>query len=157
MCSSQDPRTRLSTRKGALGGSATTAMVSSFLPDRPYTPGVLRRCCSWRFWWAWSQLLPPMLTIPASSFRGAGSGHGVGMGQGGAYGQALADPAKPGEDIAAYYFPGSEPASISDLSLPNDLLHTLDNPLWVNLGSQITLLEFTAVGGPLDLCPRRRR
>ena len=89
---------------------------------------------------------------PGFDFEGAGSGHRVGMGQWGAYGQALADPAKPGEDIAAYYFPGSEPASLGDLSLPNDLLHTLDNPLWVNLGSQITLLEFTAVGGPLDLC-----
>ena len=89
---------------------------------------------------------------PGFVFEGSGYGHGVGMGQWGALGQALADPAKPGEDIAAYYFPGSEPASLSDLSLPNDLLHTLDNPLWVNLGSQITLLEFTAVGGPLDLC-----
>ena len=89
---------------------------------------------------------------PGFDFEGAGAGHRVGMGQWGAYGQALADPDKPGEDIAAYYFPGSEPASLGDLSLPNDLLHTLDNPLWVNLGSQITLLEFTAVGGPLDLC-----
>ena len=89
---------------------------------------------------------------PGFDFEGAGWGHGVGMGQWGALGQALADPAKPGEDIAAHYFPGSAPASLSDLSLPNDLLHTLDNPLWINLGSQVTLLEFTAVGGPLDLC-----
>ena len=89
---------------------------------------------------------------PGFDFEGAGYGHGVGMSQWGALGQALEDPAKPGEDIAAYYFPGSEPGSLSDLSLPNDLLHTLDNPLWINLGSQITLLEFTAVGGPLDLC-----
>ncbi len=65
---------------------------------------------------------------------------------------ALADPAKLGEDIAAYYFPGSEPASLGDLSLPNGLLQTLDNPIWVNLGRQVTLLEFVAVGGPLDLC-----
>ena len=89
---------------------------------------------------------------PGFDFEGAGYGHGVGMGQWGALGQALADPAKPGEDIAAYYFPGSAPASLSDLSLPNDLLHTLENPLWINLGSQVTLLEFTSVGGPLDLC-----
>ena len=89
---------------------------------------------------------------PGFDFQGAGWGHGVGMGQWGARGQAITDPAKPGEDIAAHYFPGSEPASLSDLSLPNDLLHTLDKPLWVNLGSQVTLLEFTAVGGPLDLC-----
>ena len=89
---------------------------------------------------------------PGFDFEGAGRGHRVGMGQWGAYGQALADPDKPGEDIAAYYFPGSEPASLSDLSLPNDLLQTLDNPLWVNLGREITLLEFTAVGGPLELC-----
>ena len=74
------------------------------------------------------------------------------MGQWGAYGQALANPARSGEDIASYYFPGSKPATLQDLTLPNDLLHALDNPLWVNLGSQITLLEFTAVGGPLDLC-----
>ncbi|MDE0376523.1 MAG: hypothetical protein OXK16_11245 [bacterium] len=89
---------------------------------------------------------------PGFDFEGAGWGHGVGMGQWGALGQALADPAKPGEDIAAYYFPGSTPATMRDLALPNDLLYTLDNPLWINLGSQITLLEFTAVGGPLDLC-----
>ena len=89
---------------------------------------------------------------PGFDFEGAGWGHGVGMSQWGAYGQALEDPTKPGEEIAAYYYPGSEPATMRDLALPNDLLHTLDNPLWVNLGSQITLLEFTAVGGPLDLC-----
>ena len=121
-----------------------------FLTGRSYTLRVLRK------------LMLVVGLVPAVAadaqgnrgfvFEGAGSGHGVGMSQWGAYGQALADPAKPGEDIAAYYFPGSEPASISDLSLPNDLLHTLDNPLWVNLGSRITLLEFTAVGGPLDLC-----
>ena len=85
-------------------------------------------------------------------FQGSGWGHGVGMSQWGAYGQALAHPERSGEEIAAYYYPGSEPDTMSDLSLPNDLLHTLDHPLWVNLGSQITLLEFTAVGGPLDLC-----
>ena len=86
------------------------------------------------------------------TFEGAGWGHGVGMSQWGAYGQAVVDPSKSGEEIAAYYYPGSEAGSMSDLSLPNDLLYTLDHPLWVNLGSQITLLEFTAVGGPLDLC-----
>ena len=89
---------------------------------------------------------------PGFVFEGAGWGHGVGMSQWGAYGQAIADPAKSGEEIASYYFPGSEPANMADLTLPNDLLYTLDNPLWVNLGAQITLLEFTAVGGPLDLC-----
>ena len=89
---------------------------------------------------------------PGFDFQGAGWGHGVGMGQWGARGQALTHPAKPGEDIAAHYFPGSEPASLGDLSLPNDLLRTLDKPLWVNLASQVTLLEFTAVGGRLDLC-----
>ena len=89
---------------------------------------------------------------PGFDFQGAGWGHGVGMGQWGARGQALTDPGKPGEDIAAHYFPGSEPASLEDLSLPNDLLLTLDRPLWVNLASQVTLLEFTAVGGRLDLC-----
>ena len=85
-------------------------------------------------------------------FEGAGWGHRVGMSQWGAYGQALEHPDKPGEEIAAYYYPGSEPGSLSDLSLRNDLLYTLDHPLWVNLGSHITLLEFTAVGGPLELC-----
>ena len=85
-------------------------------------------------------------------FEGAGWGHGVGMSQWSAYGQALAYPDRAGEEIAAFYYPGSAPATMSDLSLPNDLLYTLDRPLWVNLGSQITLLEFTAVGGPLELC-----
>ncbi len=85
-------------------------------------------------------------------FEGAGWGHAVGFSQWGAYGQAQEDPSKPGEDIAAHYYPGSEPASLSDLNLPNDLLSELDKPLWINLGAQITLLEFTAVGGPLELC-----
>lgn len=86
------------------------------------------------------------------TFEGSGWGHGVGMSQWGAYGQAVADPRKPGEDIAAYYYTGSSPADLSDLDLPSDLLTTLDNPLWINIASQITLLEFTAVGGPLELC-----
>lgn len=85
-------------------------------------------------------------------FEGGGWGHGVGMSQWGAYGQSLAHPDRSGEEIAAYYYPGSEVATMSDLTLPNDLLTTLDRPLWINLGSHITLLEFTAIGGPLDLC-----
>ena len=86
------------------------------------------------------------------TFEGSGWGHGVGMSQWGAYGQALEDPRKPGEDIAAYYYTGASPADLSDLDLPSDLLTTLDNPLWINIASQVTLLEFTAVGGPLELC-----
>lgn len=89
---------------------------------------------------------------PGFDFEGSGWGHGVGMSQWGAYGQAIEYPTKSGEDIATYYYPGSEPATMQDLPLPNDLLHSLDMPLWVNLASQVTLLEFTAVGGPLDLC-----
>lgn len=86
------------------------------------------------------------------TFEGSGWGHGVGMGQWGAYGQALEYPQRRGEDIASYYYTGSSPADLSDLDLPNDLLTTLDNPLWINIASQINLLEFTAVGGPLELC-----
>ena len=48
-------------------------------------------------------------SLPASAgeslsftFEGAGWGHGVGFSQWGAHGQALEDPAKQGEDIAAY-------------------------------------------------------
>ena len=98
-------------------------------------------------------------TLPASAggslsftFEGAGWGHGVGFSQWGARGQALEDPAKRGEDIASYYYPGSEPGSLVDLELENDLLETLETPIWVNLESEVTILEFTAVGGPLDLC-----
>ncbi len=86
------------------------------------------------------------------AFQGSGWGHAVGMGQWGAYGQALADPSKSGEQIAAHYYPGSQPASISDLDLPNGLLASLDSPLWINLASQVTILEFTPVGGPVELC-----
>lgn len=86
------------------------------------------------------------------TFEGSGWGHGVGMGLWGAYGQAREDPRKRGEDIAAYYYTGSSPADLSGLDLPNDLLTTLDHPLWINIASQITILEFTAVGGPLQLC-----
>lgn len=103
------------------------------------------------------------LTAPAASpasaqggasytFEGAGWGHGVGMSQWGAYNQARADPSKKGEDIAAHYFPGSQPESLSGLSLPNGLLEELEAPLWINIASQISILEFTPVGGPVDLC-----
>ena len=98
-------------------------------------------------------------TLPASAgeplsftFDGAGWGHGVGFSQWGARGQALEDPARIGEDIAAYYYPGSEPGALSELDLENDLLDTLESPIWVNLESEVTILEFTAIGGPLDLC-----
>ena len=86
------------------------------------------------------------------TFEGSGYGHGVGLSQWGARGQALADPEKPGEEIAAFYYPGSQAASLADLDLPNDRLTGLQNPLWVNLVSEVTILEFTAVGGPLQLC-----
>ena len=135
-----------------LGGKAGWGLALT-LTEHSYTRRVLRRLILAA---VLVGLLPAVGAgahhTPGFDFEGAGWGHGVGMGQWGALGQALADPAKPGEDIAAYYFPGSAPASMSDLALPNDLLYTLDNPLWINLGSQITLLEFTAVGGPLDLC-----
>ena len=85
-------------------------------------------------------------------FEGSGWGHAVGFSQWGGYGQAQEDPSKPGEQIAAHYFPGTAPASLSDLELPNDLLTAMERPLWINLGVQITLLEFTPVGGPVDLC-----
>ena len=94
----------------------------------------------------------PAHHTPSFTFEGAGWGHGVGMSQWGAYNQAREDPSKRGEDIAAHYYPGSAPASLSDLSLPNDLLTTLDAPLWINIASQISLLEFTPAGGPVDLC-----
>ena len=86
------------------------------------------------------------------TFEGSGYGHGVGLSQWGALGQAQADPEKSGEDIAAFYYPGSQAASLSELDLPNDHLTGLQNPLWVNLVSEVTILEFTAVGGPLQLC-----
>ncbi len=86
------------------------------------------------------------------TFEGSGYGHGVGLSQWGARGQAIADPEKSGEDIAAFYYPGSQVASLSDLTLPKDHLTELDAPLWVNLVSEVTILEFTAVGGPLELC-----
>ena len=141
--------------RGVGGSGSSASKVGVQIADGwlLHSSGCSGGCCSWRSWWG---LVPAVAADAQGSggfvFEGAGSGHGVGVGQWGAYGQVLADPAKPGEDVAAYYFPGSEPATMRDLSLPNDLLYTPDNPLWVNLGSRITLLEFTAVGGPLDLC-----
>jgi len=97
--------------------------------------------------------LPASAGQPRSfTFDGAGWGHGVGFSQWGARGQALEDPGKVGEDIAAYYYPGSEPGGLSELDLENDLLDTLETPIWVNLESEVTILEFTAIGGSLDLC-----
>ena len=91
-----------------LHGSQPAGVLRGFQKDRSYTRRVIRRV-----------LVVVVLVglIPAVGadahhsggflFEGAGSGHRVGMGQWGAYGQALANPDKPGEQIAAYYFPGS--------------------------------------------------
>ena len=98
-------------------------------------------------------VLPVSASQPLSfTFDGAGWGHGVGFSQWGARGQALEDPTKLGEEIASYYYPGSEPGGLSELELENDLLDTLETPIWVNLESEVTILEFTAMGGSLDLC-----
>ncbi len=85
-------------------------------------------------------------------FAGAGWGHGVGLSQYGAKGQAIEDPAKPGADIVEYYYPTADVRPLTDLSMSNDYLTTLENPLWINLDTSRTTLTFTAVGGPLDLC-----
>ena len=131
--------------------------AESYSPDRPPVgptlSGVVRRALLL----ALVAIIGVAVQVTAQdektfTFEGSGWGHGVGMSQWGAYGQAVEDAQKPGEDIAAYYYTGSSPADLSDLDLPNDLLTTLDNPLWINVASQITLLEFTAVGGPLELC-----
>ena len=98
-------------------------------------------------------MLPASAGAPLSfTFDGAGWGHGVGLSQWGARGQALENPAKPGEDIAAYYYPGSEPGNLLDLALENDLLHTMETPIWVNLAKEVTVLEFEPIGGAVDLC-----
>jgi len=99
-------------------------------------------------------LLPPVpaLADDEYTFDGSGWGHGVGFSQYGAYGQAIADPSKSGEDIASYYFTGSAPASLADLSLSNDALLTEPNPLWVGLAQNVQVLEFTPIGGSVSLC-----
>ncbi len=94
----------------------------------------------------------PALGASDYTFEGSGWGHGVGFSQYGARGQGLEDPTKSGEDIAAYYFTEAEPASLADLDLSNDLLLTHDHPLWVGLAQNVAVLEFTPIGGAVDLC-----
>ena len=101
---------------------------SPFGTDVLFTlPGCSKASCRPRFWRQLSRCPLFRLTgkTPTSS-RAPDGGHAVGFSQWGAYGQAQEDPSKPGEDIAAHYYPGSEPASLSDLNLPNDLLSELD-------------------------------
>ena len=86
------------------------------------------------------------------SFEGAGWGHGVGLPQFGARGRAIADPGLSGAEIAEYYYPGTSVDDLDDLSLSVDFLTSVENPLWINLDTNRTLLTFTAVGGELDLC-----
>jgi len=86
------------------------------------------------------------------TFQGAGWGHGVGFSQWGARGQSIDDPSKSGEEIVSYYYTDSQVQNLSSLTLDNDFLETVDEPLWVGLAQNVEVLEFSAVGGPLDLC-----
>lgn len=56
---------------------------------------------------------PPAAAYPGPTveIEGHGSGHGLGMGAWGAHGMALRNPGKPGEEIAARYFPGARVAA----------------------------------------------
>ncbi len=86
------------------------------------------------------------------TFQGAGWGHGVGFSQWGARGQAMEDPSKTGEEIVSYYYTDSQVEDLSSLTLANDFLETVDQPLWVGLAQNVQVLEFSALGGPLELC-----
>jgi stage II sporulation protein D len=76
-------------------------------------------------------------TTGAIAVNGAGFGHGVGMSQYGAYGQAKANPALTGADIAKYYYTGSTVASYAD-----------NVPLKINVGHarQTMALRSTSLG-----------
>ncbi|MEO8555939.1 MAG: SpoIID/LytB domain-containing protein [Actinomycetota bacterium] len=76
-------------------------------------------------------------TTGAIAVNGAGFGHGVGMSQYGAYGQAKANPALTGAQIAQYYYTGSTVASYAD-----------NVPLKINVGHARTTmaLRSTALG-----------
>lgn len=90
---------------------------------------------------------------PASfTFEGAGWGHGVGFSQWGGRGQAIDDPDKTGEDIVAHYYTDSTVQGLTELSLPNDYLDTVEFPFWVGLAQNVEILEFTPVGGPAEIC-----
>ena len=55
---------------------------------------------------------------------GSGYGHGVGLSQYGAYGQAKANPALTGAEIAAYYYAGTKVAAYTDsVPLKVDVVH----------------------------------
>ncbi len=100
-------------------------------------------------------LLAPALPATAAeeyTIEGSGWGHGVGFSQYGARGQAIEDPAKSGEDIAAYYYTGAQPASLADLTLSDGYLLTGERPLWVGLAQNVEVLEFTPLDGPVTLC-----
>ena len=76
-------------------------------------------------------------TTGAIALNGAGFGHGVGMSQYGAYGQAKANPALTGAQIAQYYYTGSTVASYAD-----------NVPLKINVGHarQTMALRSTSLG-----------
>jgi SpoIID/LytB domain protein len=97
---------------------------------------------------------PAMATDAAVEFTfvGSGWGHGVGFSQYGAYGQSIAHPGRSGEDIAAYYFTDAEPASLTDLALSDDHLTDGDDPLWVGLAQNVSVLEVRPVDNAVDLC-----
>ena len=103
---------------------------------------------------AWAGAAPAVAAEGPGSFvfEGAGWGHGVGLSQYGAKGQAISDPNLSGVEIVEYYYPGADIVGLDTLTLSNDYLFTEDNPLWINLATDRTLLTFSAVGGPLDLC-----
>ena len=78
------------------------------------------------------------VTTGSITVNGAGFGHGVGMSQYGAYGQAKANPALTGAQIAQYYYTGSTVTSYAD-----------NVPLKINVGhSRTTMaLRSTSLGG----------
>ena len=74
-------------------------------------------------------------------FRGAGYGHGVGMSQFGAYGQALEG--KSGAEIATYYYPGTEIATVDDSQI-----------IRVNIADKVATIGFSIEapqGAPLPM------
>jgi SpoIID/LytB domain protein len=82
--------------------------------------------------------------------QGGGWGHGVGMSQYGAYGMALEGATA--EQIVTHYYTGTQIATLDQLPLSNDILSTVEDPLWVGLEQNQSSITFKAIGGPLDLC-----
>jgi len=97
-------------------------------------------------------LILALLAIPAPAVAdsevtvsGGGWGHGIGMSQYGA--KDLADDGMTAQNIIKYFYTGVSIGTVGNGSLTGHA-----DPLWIGLLQDKSIIQFKAVGGPIDLC-----